>query len=82
MMMSAMVKKLICDRCGYELAEPGDVDLALQGQAAWQRSVRERGEEPRGVYPCKNYVRCQGEMTVIEERRGLFGRRNKRAKAS
>ena len=77
-----MAKKLVCDRCGYELTEPDDIDLALEGQAAWERSVRERGEAPRGIIPCKNYVRCHGEMLMVEERRGLFQRRSKPAQSN
>ncbi len=72
-----MAKKLVCDRCGYELTEKDDISLALEGQAAWERAVRERGEEPRGIYPCKNYLRCQGQMVWMEERGGLFRRRSK-----
>jgi hypothetical protein len=77
-----MARKLVCDRCGYDLTEKDDIDLALEGQAAWARSARERGAEPRGIIPCKNYVRCQGEMIIVEERRGLFARRSKPAKGA
>jgi len=76
-----MARKLVCDRCGYELTEKDDIDLAFEGQAGWAKSARERGAEPRGVIPCKNYVRCQGEMIAVQERRGLFGRRSKPAKS-
>jgi hypothetical protein len=34
---------------------------------AWENAVRARGEEPRGVFPCKNYVRCHGEMIVMKK---------------
>ncbi|MBI2852764.1 MAG: hypothetical protein HYX84_06655 [Chloroflexi bacterium] len=63
-----MAKKtiLVCDRCGFELAGKADVELALDGTEAWQSSVRGRGEEPRGVFPCKNFVRCRGEMQIVE----------------
>ncbi len=75
-----MAKKLVCDRCGYELTEKDDLDLAFEGQEAWAKSAREHGAEARGVIPCKNYVRCHGEMILTEDRgRGLFGRRSKPA---
>jgi hypothetical protein len=77
-----MAKKLVCNCCGFELTDQDDIDLALEGRAAWEKSVRERGEEPRGVFPCKNYIRCHGEMIMVEERRGLFRRRSKPAKAN
>ncbi len=77
---SAMAKILVCDRCGYELTDPADIDMAMEGESAWAKSARERGEEPRGIIPCKNYVRCHGEMIATEERKGLFGRRSRPAK--
>ncbi len=63
-----MAKKtiLVCDRCGYELTEKGDVDLALAGTETWQSAVKARGATPRGVYPCKNFIRCGGEMQVVK----------------
>lgn len=66
------MKILVCDRCGFELTEKDDVNMALDGSASWQRAVRERGGEPRGVYPCKHYIRCQGEMQIVEKKRSLF----------
>ena len=66
------MKKLVCDRCGYELTEKNDVELALEGQWAWEAAVRARGGEPRGVYPCENYVRCGGEMMVVEDRKIMW----------
>ena len=56
----------MCDRCGREISEPADIELVLAGMKAWQNSVRARGEEPRGIFPCENYVRCGGEM-IIED---------------
>ena len=59
------IEKLACDRCDTELTEPQDIELALEGAEAWQAAFRARGVEPRGVYPCQNYVRCGGEMMVV-----------------
>ncbi|MFC1940061.1 hypothetical protein ACFLXO_05195 [Chloroflexota bacterium] len=69
------MKKLVCDRCGLELTDKYDIELALEGQGAWEAAVKDRGNEPRGVYPCKNYIRCGGEMLVVEVRRGFWRRR-------
>ena len=63
-----MVKKLRCDRCGLELTERDDADAAFEGMVAWQAAARARGIEPRGVLPCKNYVRCGGEIVEVELR--------------
>ncbi len=60
------MKKLVCDRCGKELTEKEDVELALEGQETWQAAVRARGAEPRGVYPCENFIRCGGEMQLVK----------------
>ena len=74
------MEKLICDRCGFELTEREDVSLALDGTDAWQGACRARGEEPRGVFPCKLYFQCKGQMTVVttraekRRRKALFGR--------
>ena len=69
------MKILVCDRCGFELTEKDDINLAIEGSDSWKNAVRERGQEPRGVYPCKNYIRCQGEMLVQEKKKkGLFQR--------
>ena len=68
---------LVCDRCGFQLDQREDINLALEGMEAWQDACRSRGEEPRGVFPCKNYRICHGEMLLVKERkkkRGLFGR--------
>jgi hypothetical protein len=61
------MKKLICDRCGIELSDPEAIDLVLAGMDAWQNSVRARGEEPRGIFPCKHYRNCHGEMVIIDD---------------
>ncbi len=60
------MKKLVCDRCGKELTEKKDVELALEGTEAWQAAVRARGAEPRGVYPCENFMHCGGEMQLVK----------------
>ena len=60
-----MPKKLRCDRCGLELSDPEDIDLAMEGRDAWHASVRSWGREPRGVLPCKNYMLCRGEIVEV-----------------
>ena len=60
------MQKLVCDRCGLELKNNGEIDLALQGKETWANSVRARGGEPRGVFPCRDYIRCRGEMKLVE----------------
>ncbi len=62
-----MLKKLVlvCDRCGKELAEKENVELALEGKEAWEAAVRARGAEPRGIFPCENFRNCGGEMKLI-----------------
>ncbi len=62
------MKKLVCDRCGRELMDPADIELILAGMDAWQNSVRSRGEEPRGIFPCEYYIRCGGEMIIVDDR--------------
>ena len=73
-----MPKKLRCDRCGLELSDWEDIDLALEGRDAWHASVRAGGGEPRGVFPCKHYIRCRGEIVEVlgwrSRMKGLFGR--------
>jgi hypothetical protein len=69
------MKVLVCDRCGYELTEKEDVTLALEGSEAWQTATRLQGQEPRGIYPCKNYIRCQGEMVPVEKKKNIFSRK-------
>ena len=59
------MQKLICDRCGLELTDREDINLALEGKWAWETAVRARGAEPRGIYPCKNYICCRGELKAV-----------------
>ncbi len=61
--------KLVCDRCGLELTEKEDVELALEGKRAWEAAVRARGAEPRGVFPCQNFIRCGGEMKLVDDKK-------------
>ena len=68
------MKKLVCDRCAFELADKDDIDQALEGQVPWEATVRARPDEPRGVFPCKNYRNCGGEMKVVTIRRQLITR--------
>lgn len=68
---------LVCDRCGFELNQREDIFLALDGTEAWQNACRARGEEPRGVFPCKYYWQCKGQMLLVKDKKskkGLFGR--------
>jgi len=60
------MKRLVCDRCGKELTGKEDVETVLEGKEAWEAAMRERGAEPRGVFPCENYVRCGGEMKLLK----------------
>jgi len=74
-----MPKKLRCDRCGFELSDPEDVELAFECSHTWHASVRAEGGEPRGVFPCENYIRCHGEIVEVlgwrsKAKRLLFGR--------
>ena len=62
------MKILVCDRCELALKDREDVYLALEGKEAWEVSVRARGGEPRGVFPCKNYARCGGEMKPVDSK--------------
>jgi hypothetical protein len=68
---------LVCDKCGFQLDKREDIVLALDGSDAWQNSCRARDEEPRGLFPCKNYIQCKGQMLLVKEskkKKGLFGR--------
>ncbi len=71
------MKKLMCDRCGRELTNPADIELVLAGMEAWQNSVRARGEEPRGIFPCEYYRICKGEMIIVEDDSGKEKRAGK-----
>ena len=70
-------KKLICDRCGATLDNKEEIELALQGTASWQNFIREKGQEPRGVFPCKHWIRCQGEMVVFTGKEKVGGNGHK-----
>ena len=65
------MKKLVCDKCGRELTEKDDIDLALEGQEAWQAAARARGIEPTGVLPCENFIRCGGEMILPKDSKAI-----------
>ncbi|UCD09346.1 MAG: hypothetical protein JSU79_01500, partial [Dehalococcoidales bacterium] len=39
----------------------------IAGMDAWQNSVRAKGEEPRGIFPCEYRRDCGGEMVIIDE---------------
>ncbi len=65
-------RKLVCDRCGLELTGKEEINLVLEGTEAWQMAVKARGAEPRGVFPCKNYIRCCGEMIFIYDKKKSF----------
>ena len=66
------MQKLVCDRCGLELTDKDDIDLAFEGEEAWAASCRARGVKPRGIIPCKNRVRCGGEIVLVASRRQRF----------
>ncbi|MFC2072509.1 hypothetical protein ACFLUU_07415 [Chloroflexota bacterium] len=63
------MKKLVCDRCGKQLTDIDAVEIALEGKEAWEASVRACGGQPRGVFPCENFVRCHGEMKLVDSKR-------------
>lgn len=64
-----MARKLVCDRCGAELTEKDDIDLAFEGKEAWVIAARARGADPRGIIPCEHFIRCGGEMKLIKDSR-------------
>ena len=57
------------------MTEKEEVELALEGQETWEMAARARGEKPRGVLPCKHYIRCGGEMLIVAERKSVWRRR-------
>ncbi|MBI2288595.1 MAG: hypothetical protein HYY41_06350 [Chloroflexi bacterium] len=59
------MKKLVCDRCGVELTDKDDIDIACEGQAVWEATARARGAEARGIIPCTHFIRCGGEMVLV-----------------
>ena len=63
------MKRLVCDRCGLELTDKDDIELAIEGKEAWEAVCRARGVEPRGILPCQNYVRCGGEIILVTSQR-------------
>ena len=69
------MKKLVCDRCGKELTEKEDIEIALEGKEAWEATVRAGGAEPRGVLPCENFIRCGGEIKLVGNSRLVQWRR-------
>ena len=79
-----MAKILRCYRCGYELSDREQVNTAYDGLAAWHAAARARGLKPRGVLPCKNYMRCGGEIVEVvwwrEWLRKAFNRSSARPK--
>jgi hypothetical protein len=60
--------KLICDHCGFEITDKEEIFRVLDGMEAWQNAVIARGETPRGVYPCKFYFQCKGEMILVKKK--------------
>jgi len=34
------LEKLVCDKCGFELTDPEEIYLALDGTEAWQDAQR------------------------------------------
>ena len=61
------MRKLVCDKCAVELTEQNDIDLALEGQEAWAATVRAQGGEPKGILPCEHFIRCGGEMKLVDD---------------
>ncbi len=70
--------KLVCDRCGFELTEPDPIELAMAGCETWQNAQRGRGEEPRGVFPCKFYFQCHGELIPMTTREAREEKKSRR----
>ena len=63
-----MAKKLVCDRCAFEITEREGIAIALEGGYAWKMASRARGHKARGIIPCKHYAHCGGEMILVRER--------------
>ena len=61
------MRKLVCDRCKIELTDKYDIELALEGKTAWAAVVKAHGARPIGVLPCENYIRCGGEMKLVDD---------------
>ena len=66
-------KKLVCTKCGNELSDKDAIDLALEGTSSWHVFLREKGEEPRGLFPCENYIRCGGVMIDAKDKNNHQG---------
>ena len=60
------MKRLVCDRCGMELTDKYDLEMALKGNEAWKAAAAASGMEPRGIIPCQNFVQCRGEMQPLD----------------
>ena len=69
------MRKLICNSCGMKLTDAEDVEVALEGKEGWEAVIRARGVDPKGVIPCENFVRCGGEMKIVDNSRILWWRR-------
>ena len=62
------MKKLVCDRCGLKLEGWSNIVFALEDQGAWEAACRAGDTITRGVFPCKNYIRCGGEIKAATSR--------------
>ena len=58
---------LMCDKCGFQLTEKEEIELAMEGVEAWQNACLARGQKPRGYFPCKHYRNCEGEMMPAKQ---------------
>ena len=61
------MEKLVCDKCGFEITDPEDISLIVDGMDAWREAQKNRGVEPRGIFPCKYNFQCHGEMFLVSE---------------
>ena len=57
--------KLVCDKCGFELVEKEEIALVFDCSETWQAAQREKGKEPRGLFPCMYYAQDEGELIVV-----------------